>query len=506
MKTAFSFSENMLDAGTLSDTVYYRALVAKDSRFDGVFFVGVKTTGIYCRPVCRAKTPRLSSCTFYANPAAAEAAGFRPCLRCRPELAPYALQQNLAYAVWQRITAGALNHHDDKGSLEQLAAQVGLSSRQLRRVLQQHFGVTPIELAQTQRLLFAKKLLQETTLPMTLLAAAAGFGSIRRFNTLFNTRYGMAPTMLRRQHSAASVTLTDGVTLRLAYRPPFAWRHMLQYLQPRLISGVEAIQLNSATYLRSVRIDGIDGWLRVSHLPHQSQCVLQIAPSLTTKLMPLLSRIRNQFDLDANPAWITQHLRQDPLLAQMLEVQSGIRVPGAFDTFELAIRAVLGQQISVAAATTLTGRLVNRFGTPCATPFTEVTRHFPSAELLADLSLEAITAIGLPKTRAKTICELARFAAQGKLHMPPGLSLENAIAALKTIPGIGNWSAHYIALRALRFPDAFPAADLGLQKAAAPGTTRLTEQQLITMATPWAPWRGYAALLLWHSLTQENMQ
>ncbi|HJU70955.1 MAG TPA: AlkA N-terminal domain-containing protein [Paucimonas sp.] len=477
----------------------YRALAARDTRFDGVFFTGVKTTGIYCRPVCTVKTPRESSCEFFTTAAAAERAGFRPCLRCRPELAPYALQQNLAYAVWQRIVAGALND----GDIEQLANEVGLSSRQLRRVLLQHFGVAPIELAQTQRLLLAKKLLQETRLPMVNIAFAAGFGSVRRFNTLFAARYGMAPTSLRHA-TLGEQDDTDAITLRLAYRPPFAWAEMLGYFAGRAIPGVEAIdgEGNAAAYCRSVRIGATQGWLRAVHLASKRQIQIALAPSLAPVLMPLLSRARNQFDLDANPAMIHTHLMQDALLTPLAERMPGLRVPGAFDAFELAVRAVLGQQVSVAGATTLSGRLTARFGDAAATPFAAVTHHFPSAQALADADIADIAQIGLPKTRAATIGNLARFAAHGGLEIKPGAALEDAVAQLKTVAGIGDWTAHYIALRALRFPDAFPAGDLGLQKAAArdhPDLTRLTEKQLALRAAAWSPWRGYAALLLWHS-------
>ncbi|MEB0010714.1 AlkA N-terminal domain-containing protein [Glaciimonas sp. Gout2] len=513
----------------LNDESCYRALAAKDSRFDGVFFVGVSTTGIYCRPICTAKTPRPSSCTFYTGAAAAEAAGFRPCLRCRPELAPYALQQNLAYAVWQRITAGALNRNSDNrsitnstedkntegGRLEQLAAEVGLSSRQLRRVLLQHFGVSPVELAQTQRLLFAKKLLQETHLSMTELADAAGFGSIRRFNALFNARYGMAPTALRRQHkpgTAHSNPMEDVVTVRLAYRPPLEWISILQYLQPRLIAGVEAVQLAHASpaYIRSIRLDNVSGWLRVTHLARQQQLEVQISPTLTPMLMPILARLRNLFDLDANPAVITAHLRLDPALANRIDGQSvqhrqpWIRVPGTFAPFELAVRAILGQQVSVAGASTLTARLVSRFGSLCETPFPTITHHFPDAETLTNLPASTLASIGIPTSRAETIRNMARYAtahaADGNLPTRPGATLAETIAQLTAIPGIGNWTAHYIALRALRFPDAFPAGDLGLQKAMAEAGGRLTEKQLAAIATAWSPWRGYAALLLWQTL------
>ncbi len=473
----------------LDNASCYRALVAKDARFDGVFFTGVTTTGIYCRPVCTVKTPREASCRFFSTAAAAEAAGFRPCLRCRPELAPYALQQNLAHAVWQRIAAGALND----GNVERLAAEVGLSSRQLRRVLLQHFGVTPVELAQTQRLLFAKKLLQETRLPMIEVAYAAGFGSVRRFNALFAQRYRIAPSEIRRA-AATDAGQTDALTLRLAYRPPFQWERMLRYVAGRAIGGVEAVQ--EGAYLRSVRIGGVEGWLRAVHLPIRQQINLEMSPSLSSMLMTLLARVRCQFDLDANPSVIEAHLRHDPLLAAYIDAMPGLRVPGAFDVFELAVRAVIGQQISVAGATTLSGRLAQRFGDPAQTPFAPITHHFPYAEVLAAAEIPDIASIGMPQTRAHTIRHLARFAAQGGLELPAGTTLDAAIARLKTVSGIGDWTAHYIALRALHFPDAFPAGDLGLQKIVG-GGQRLTEKQLAARAATWSPWRGYAALALW---------
>jgi len=473
----------------------YRALVARDTRFDGVFFTGVRTTGIYCRPVCAVKTPRESSCEFFASAAAAEAAGFRPCLRCRPELAPYAVQQNLAHAVWQRIAAGALNG----GDVEQLAGDVGLSSRQLRRVLLQHFGVTPVELAQTQRLLFAKKLLQETSLPMVDVAYAAGFGSVRRFNTLFAQRYRMAPTAVRR--AAGTERSGDALTLRLAYRPPYAWDALARYLAGRAIAGVETVQDAGGTlaYGRSVHLDGCSGWLRITHLPERQQLQAEIATTLSPVLMPLVARLRSQFDLDANPAAIATHLGDDPLLAPAIARHPGLRVPGAFDAFELAVRAVLGQQVSVAGATTLSGRLVERFGEACGTPLPGVARHFPAPHVLAQADVDAIAAIGLPGKRAAAIRNIARFALEGGLRPRAGCTLDEAVAALKTVEGIGAWTAQYIALRALRFPDAFPAGDLGLQKAAArdTGDDRLTERQLAARAHAWSPWRGYAALLLW---------
>lgn len=482
----------------LDNVSCYRALCAKDSRFDGEFFVGVSTTGIYCRPVCRVKTPRASSCTFYPNASAAEAAGFRPCLRCRPELAPYALQQNLAYAIWQRIASGALN---SGGSMQDLAQTVGLSARQLQRLMQSHFGVSPIELAQTARLLFAKKLLQETNLTMTELAYSAGFGSVRRFNALFLSRYGMAPGAIRRNEKV--IANSDVITLRLAYRAPFAWDTMLDYLSGRIIAGVEAIEKND--YMRSVNIEHgnqrLQGWLNVSHLIKEQQIEVQVSNQLSPVLMQLVARLRQHFDLDANPTVVESHLTVDPLLASQIKRTPGLRVPGTFDRFELAIRAVLGQQISVAAATTLAARLVQQFGTPAATPFEKITHHFPEPAQLAKISLERMIKIGLPEKRAATILAVAQFAAGGGLEIMPGFSLEQTVKQLKSVPGIGEWTAQYIALRALRFPDAFPAGDLGLQKAAAKiGERKMSEARLLNRAKTWSPWRGYAALLLWQPM------
>jgi AraC family transcriptional regulator of adaptative response / DNA-3-methyladenine glycosylase II len=482
----------------------YRALLARDARFDGVFFTGVKTTGIYCRPVCAVRTPRRSSCVFFSSAAAAEAAGFRPCLRCRPELAPYALQPNLAHAVWQRIAAGALNEgsEDDAeagGALERLAAEVGLSSRQVRRVLLRQFGVTPVELAQTQRLLFAKKLLQETTLPMPEVAYAAGFRSVRRFNALFASRYRMTPGVLRR---AVGDNIAPGaLTIRLAYRPPYAWDQMMRYLWARAIPGVEAVQEEGGDlhYVRSVRLAGVDGWLRVSHLPDRRQLRLEAASALAPLLMPLAARVRGQFDMDANPAAIEEHLAHDSLLSPAIADAPGLRVPGAFDIFELAVRAVLGQQVSVARATTLAGRLAQRYGQRAHTPFRGASLHFPTPDELACLPTDALAQLGLPRSRARTLIDLAQFALNDGLRFAPGISLRDVVARLETVPGIGAWTAQYIALRGLRFPDAFPAGDLGLQKAAS-GTAgeRLDARSLLSRASAWAPWRGYAAMLLWH--------
>lgn len=493
MDTQLNIDQQPLDFASC-----YRALTARDSRFDGVFFTGVKSTGIYCRPVCSAKTPQAKSCEFFATAASAEQAGFRPCLRCRPELAPYALQQNLAFAIWQKIVAGALND----GDLEQLAQQVGLSSRQVRRILLQHFGVTPVELAQTQRLLFAKKLLQETHLGMAEIAFSAGFHSIRRFNALFVQRYGLAPSNLRGK--ALPTLAPDCLSLRLAFRPPLDWHTMLDYLSRRALAGVEYIDLQQGSYARSIRYPQCEGWMRVTLDAHRDQLCLQLAPALAPVLMPLLAQVRQQFDLDANPAVIEAHLRQDPLFATHLQARPGLRVPGTFDVFELGLRTVLGQQVSVAGASTLTARLIERFGSPAASPWPQVTQHFPLPARLCATPPAEIAQIGIPFARAEAIRHFAEFCVQGGMQIKPGATLEQVLAQLQAVRGIGAWSANYIALRALRFPDAFPAGDLGLQKSAAEPGGRLSEKALLQRSHNWSPWRAYAALALWQGATDET--
>jgi AraC family transcriptional regulator of adaptative response / DNA-3-methyladenine glycosylase II len=496
----------------------YRAVLARDSRFDGHFFTCVKTTGIYCRPVCSARTPLRSSCVFQRTAAAAERAGFRPCLRCRPELAPGRVDfdTTFAEAIFTRLQKGAL----DDGSMEALAADIGMSSRQIRRIVLDHFGVTPIEIAQTQRLLFAKQLLQETRLTITQLAFASGFRSLRRFNAAFQDHYHLAPSALRsasREHAdvPAEASIDGEIALRLSYRPPLDWETMAAYLAHRAVRGVEQVVrvANVPVYRRTVSWPGargpIEGWLSVS-LAKRTRCkyasgvlIATLSASLLPMLMQATQRLRELFDLDADPLRIASHLESDPMLASEVRAAPGLRVPGAWDAFELALRAVLGQQVSVVGAATLAGRVATRFGTPVRTPFAGLDRAAATADTLASAELTEIAAIGMPRSRANTVRELARFAVKGGLRMPPGTSCEDAVARLDALPGIGPWTAHYIAMRALRYPDAFPAGDLGLRKAygvlggfAAPPSEAALDQR----SASWRPWRAYAAATLWHAL------
>ena len=478
---------------TIDDDVCYRALTARDTRFDGMFFVGVKTTGIYCRPVCTAKTPGRKSCRFFGSTALAEQAGFRPCLRCRPELAPgHAPVDNtrtIARTAAARIEAGALS---DGGSLEDLAASLGLSSRQLRRSVRKELGVSPVELAQTNRLLLAKRLIAETQLPMVQVAFAAGFESVRRFNALFQSHYRLTPSTLRR--SSSNETATDSLRLTLAYRPPLDWGALLRFLAARAIPGVECVADN--TYHRTISIGEHRGWLSVSPVANRNLLAVDLATALDPALQPILARLRNLFDLDARPDIITGQLALDPLLAASVKRRPGLRVPGAFDSFELGLRAILGQQVSVRGASTLAGRFAERFGEPIETPLPCLNRLAPAAAALAAARSATLAGLGVPKTRAESLRNLARVIARREIDLDSGLEPTAIIAQLVELPGIGPWTAEYIAMRALRWPDAFPVGDLGLMKASKMTSARSLEKA----AEAWRPWRAYAAMHLWESL------
>ncbi len=475
---------------TIDDETCYRALAARDRRFDGLFFVGITTTRIYCRPICPARTAGRDRCRFFADAAAAERAGFRPCLRCRPELAPGQAPVDaigrIARIAAARIEAGALN---DGGSVERLAGELGLSARHLRRAVGSEFGVSPIELAQTRRLLLAKQLLTETELPISRVAFASGFESVRRFNGLFRSHYRLTPGDLRR--SRARSRDHDVLRLTLAYRPPLAWDALIGFLSGRTTAGVERV--DGRAYLRTAAVGAWRGWLRVEPIDGREALAVELAPSLLPALADVLARVKDLFDLAARPDAIAAHLRGDSVMAGAVARRPGLRVPGAFDGFELTVRAILGQRISVRAATTLAGRLAARFGEPIETPFAGLDRLGPTAERLADADPRELAALGIAAPRATAIVAIARAAASGRLELRPGKDPEAAIDDLRRYPGLGDWTSHYIAMRALRWPDAFPAGDLGLLRAAGIDSPR----RLRDAAEAWRPWRSYAAMYLW---------
>ena len=476
----------------------YRAVAAHDARFDGAFFIGVTSTGIYCRPVCRVKTPRRENCRFFAHASQAEGAGFRPCLRCRPELAPQTLAWSAqdASALLAQHAARLLDSPDAWGdevpSVAGLAARLGVSDRHLRRVFEAELGVSPMDWLQTRRLLAAKQLLADTRLPVAQVALAAGFASLRRFNAAFAAQYRMSPTALRRDGSEAKPG--DGIAVTLGYRPPYDVREMLQFLQQRGLVGVEQIDVAAHTVARTLRLDDdTRGWIACRFEPEQHRVQVRVAESLAPQLPRVIARVRAWLDLDADPAAIHAVLGADfPALA-------GLRVPGTLDGFELAVRAVVGQQVTVAAARTLTTRLVERFGTPLATPIDGLTRLFPTPAALAAASGDELGQLGLVRQRQAAIHALAQAVSTGQISLHTGADVQTTMDALKALPGIGAWTADYIALRALRWPDAFPSGDVALQKALAPEGQRLTARAAESRAERWRPWRAYAVIRAWHS-------
>ncbi len=516
---------NMAVTRTLDKDACYQALLTHDARFDGVFFVGVATTGIYCRTVCPARTPRRENCAFYPSAAAAERAGFRPCLRCRPERAPgnagVDATSRLAAQIAGRIEDGALT----EGSVEDLAADTGISSRHLRRVVETEFGVSPVALAQTQRLLLAKRLLTDTNMAVSEVAAASGFSSLRRFNALFKERYRLNPTQLRRGRQGEEEKRRKGeremqgqgtgkiqdtryeirggedssfllppssfaLTFELAYRPPLDWEALLAFLVGRSSSGVETV--DEGRYLRVVGIGEHRGWIAVDPIPDKPALRVELSASLAPVILPTLARVKRLFDLEASPLHIAAHL------GELAQARPGLRVPGAFDGFEMATRAILGQQISVRAATTISGRFAAAFGEPVATPFACLTHLPPTAERVAQANAAELIAPGIITTRANSILALARMVAEGKLALTPGVDIEPTLIQLKSIPGIGDWTAQYIAMRVLAWPDAFPHTDLGIYKAL--GETN--PKRVLALSEAWRPWRAYATMHLWKSLEE----
>lgn len=472
--------------------VCYRALLTRDRRFDGVFFTGVTSTGIYCRPVCTVRAPKQANCRFFSHAAAAEVAGFRPCLRCRPEQAPGRASvdavQELARAAAARIEAGALSEGE---KLETLAVGLGVSSRHLRRVFRQCYGVSPVELAQTQRLLAAKRLLTDTRLPIQQIALASGFRSLRRFNSLFRNRYQLAPSRWR---TGIATPADERIVFGLSYRPPFAWSALLEYLRRRAVPGVEWVTADE--YARTVALRGHRGWLRVWHRENEQLVKVELSASLLPVLSETIHRLRALFDLDAEPLAIAEWLGADPLLAPLVAREPGRRVPGAFDAFEVAMRTILGQQVTIAAASTLMGRLTAAFAEPAETPFPKLSRWPISANVLAAIEPEQLGRLCILRQRSTSIRALAEVMAKDSLPLTPGSRPSATIRQLLALPGIGPWTAQYLAMRALRWPDAFPAADLGVRSALG----HLSPRQAEIRSAAWSPWRSYAVMHLWSSL------
>jgi AraC family transcriptional regulator of adaptative response / DNA-3-methyladenine glycosylase II len=486
----------------------YVATKARDARFDGCFFTAVMSTGIYCRPVCSVKLPKRENCHFFSLAAQAESAGFRPCLRCRPELAPHSVVWSIQDASYILAHQAAKLLDQPEGSLdsapsvEKLALKLGVSDRHLRRIFEVQFGVSPLQYLQTRRLLTAKQLLADTQLPMTQVALMSGFASVRRFNAAFAAHYKLNPTQLRR--AAPKADSVQGITVRLAYRPPYDVAAMLAFMEARRIQSIELIATSTRKYSarRTLCIDIADkrhaGWLQMQFDEARHQLALTVSDSLCRVLPLVIHRVRAAFDLDADPLAINAVLHDD------FPEGDGLRVPGALDGFELAVRAVLGQQITVATARTLAQRLVNQFGEPIATPWPALSRLFPSPADLASASGDALGQLGIVKQRQAAILGLAKAVANG-LQLHSGADVQATVVALKALPGIGDWTAQYIAMRALRWPDAFPAGDVALHKALGVQGLKNPTQLAEAASAAWKPWRSYAVIRTWSGKWREDI-
>ena len=513
----------------LADDDCYLALKARDARFDGSFFTGVTSTGIYCRPVCSVKTPRRENCRFFRHAAQAECAGFRPCLRCRPELAPHSVAWSIQDASFILAHQAARLLDEPEGwteraptlvasrtalppegaglawggpalrppSIKGLAARLGVSDRHVRRIFEAQFGVTPLQYLQTRRLLTAKQLLADTDLPVTQVALISGFASVRRFNAAFVQHYQLNPTQLRRQGSRPA---SGGITIRLGYRPPYDVAAMLAFIGRRSLNAIEFIAADAEQPCagRTFRIESGGkthvGWLLASFDEARCQLVLRVSDSLREVLPLVIRRVRALFDLDADPAAINS------VLQSSFPGGDGLRVPGALDGYELAVRAVLGQQITVAAARTLAQRMVDRLGEPIETPWPRLSRLFPAPAVLAAASGDALGQLGILKQRQAAIVGIARAVADKRLQLHGGADVSATIATLKELPGIGDWTAQYIAMRALRWPDAFPAGDVALQKALGVQALKNPSRAAELASSAWKPWRSYAVIRAWSGL------
>ena len=521
----------MRPTATLADDDCYLALKARDARFDGNFFTGVTSTGIYCRPVCSVKTPKRENCRFFRHAAQAETAGFRPCLRCRPELAPHSVAWSIQDASYILAHQAARLLDDTESwplneggpSVKKLAARLGVSDRHVRRIFEAQFGVSPLQYLQTRRLHTAKQLLADTNLPMTQIALMSGYASVRRFNATFLQHYRLNPTQLRRQspslgHGLRSESAQPGetadckasITVQLGYRPPYNVAAMMEFLRVHAINTMESVATDADgmvaahTFRVELAHKGYSGWLRMRFIEARSQLRLEVSDSLRDVLPLVIRRVRAMLDLDADPAAINH------VLHASFPTGDGLRVPGALDGYELAVRAVLGQQITVAAARTLGQRLVDKFGEPISTPWPALTRLFPSPVALASLAdsdspathSDALGQIGIVKQRQTAIIGIARAVRDQQLQLHSGADVNSAVATLKALPGIGDWTAQYIAMRALRWPDAFPAGDVALHKALGvqglKNPARLAEQA----SFGWKPWRSYAVIRVWSGTWQ----
>ncbi len=467
------------------------ARISRDPRFDGRFFIAVRTTGIYCRPICPAPRCRSRNVRYYPTAAAAASAGYRPCLRCRPEAAPGTPAWLGTSAVVRRalrlIHEGALN----ESGVEELALRVGVGPRHLHRLFLQHVGASPVAVAQTRRLHFAKRLLDETPLPMTQVALAAGYGSLRRFNHAFLETYGRSPRELRRQRRSGPVPVADGeILLKLSYRPPYDWEQVAGFLARQACAGVERV--DGTGYARTVATADGAAPIHVAPADGEHALMLRVSGAAPAALFQISASARRAFDLAADPSAIAGALRADPRLAPLVRRRPGLRIPGAWDPFECAVRTVIGLGVAPATSRSIAARLAERHGEAVATGDPGLARLFPRPAALARAKLEGL---GLPAARAAALRALARAVAGGGIDFTA--PADEARLALAAVPGVGESVAEHVALRALAEPDALPGADLVLRRAVSPRSRALDRRRLIERAEAWRPWRSYAAMHLW---------
>ena len=504
-------------ATSLDSDACYLALKTRDARFDGRFFTGVTSTGIYCRPVCKVRTPKQENCCFFSLAAQAESQGFRPCLRCRPEVAPS------SSAVWStqdasgilaqqatKLLDALLQSGETSSGMATLADRLGVSERHLRRIFEAQWGVSPLQYLQTRRLLSAKHLLTDTQLPITQIATLSGFASLRRFNAAFLQHYRLQPRALRREGAVGAAKpdgqTAHGIRLKASYRPPYDVAAMLAFLSQRAVPLVEAVDLQQLSYQRTLALEWngqrLSGWIQARFVPANCAVEFLISESLTPALPRLMADLRQLLDLDADPAPIAA------CLGERFAGLEGLRVPGTLDGFELAVRGILGQQITVAAARTLATRLVHTLGQPiqAPTPYPALTHVFPSAEKLARTSANQLGELGIVKQRQAAILTLAQALVSGSISLRPGGDVAATTAALQELPGIGPWTASYIAMRALRWPDAFPAGDVSLQSALGVRQHKTPAAEAERLSQAWRPWRSYAVVRAWQSLKPQKVE
>ncbi|HZD37852.1 MAG TPA: AlkA N-terminal domain-containing protein [Actinomycetes bacterium] len=477
---------------------YRRALASRDARFDGHFFIAVTSTGVYCRPICPAQTPKPENVCFYRFAAAAEAAGFRACRRCRPDASPGSAEWNVRADLVARALRLIAEGVVDAEGVEGLAARLAVSERHLHRQLVAEVGTGPLALARTRRCQTARVLVEQTALPLTEVAFAAGFSSIRQFNDSMRAAFGRTPTELRRHARRPGAPPLDSrgvLTLRLAYRPPFDAPALLGFLQRRAIAGIE--EIGGERLRRLLSLPNSAAIAELEPLPKANQVQLRLRLDDLRDLGVAVQRCRQWLDLDAEPAAVGEVLGADPVLAPLVDAHPGLRVPGAVDAFEMAVRAIIGQRISVAGATTLTGRMVAALGEPLATPDGGLQRRFPTPERLAEADLDRL---GVTKARVAALRALARAVVKGDVELDRGADRARTIAALLALPGVGPWTVAYVAMRALGDPDAFPATDLGLRYALAARGLPTEPRDITDRAERWRPWRAYAIQHLWTSL------